>query len=208
MKSAPFLVLALLAAQPARADLRPAEMPPPGYAERSYTDSRGCLFQRAVVNGATSWIAVTDVTGAALCNGAVPAAAASAAPAPVAAAPDATPAPLEVPTPAATAAAATAKAPAAAPVAVTAAAKAAEPATAATGTAPRYWVQVGAFAVPDNADAAADRLRGAGHGVARLAVRKGRLTAILAGPFAARAEAETVAGALDGAGWPGAFVRP
>ncbi|MCY1126152.1 SPOR domain-containing protein [Frigidibacter sp. RF13] len=89
MRVLPVLVsFAVLAGQPSFGQVGgPAEPPPADYAGRDYTDSKGCLFQRAVVNGAVLWAPRLDQSNKPVC-GEVPTAApvaevaADAAPAP------------------------------------------------------------------------------------------------------------------------------
>lgn len=84
--------------------------------------------------------------------------------------------------------------------------KTAVPVTAATG---RFFVQVGSFAVPANADGAAGRLGGLGLPVAR---SKSRLNGkavqvVFAGPFGSASEAQAAMSAVRRAGFADAFIR-
>lgn len=163
------VVLAVLAGAlvPAGAQEGPAEQPGQLYPGRSYVDSKGCAFQRAVLSGTVLWVARNRADGTPVCGLAptLPPVAVAAEPA----------------EPAAT--------PAEAPV-VRAAKRAAKPAVLAG-----RWIQVGAFGDPGNAERALGRLAALGLPRATLAVKGGRLKAVLAGPFeekAAFAEAVTL----------------
>ena len=64
------VILALVIALPglARAELRPAENPPAGYAGMQYVDSKGCAFLRAGTDGAPLWVPRVSRGGVQLCN--------------------------------------------------------------------------------------------------------------------------------------------
>ncbi|WP_284162675.1 SPOR domain-containing protein [Frigidibacter sp. SD6-1] len=270
MRFLPVLVsFAVLAAQPTVGQVGgPAEPPPADYAGREYTDSKGCLFQRAVVNGAVHWVPRLDQANKPVCGQASGAAPVGEV---IAAAPESRP---RMPQPAAME---PRRAPAALmivgtetvppgdalcrqggargwlndgrrisrcgggaldPASLNAlgvpglalagtsddpAALARAKALGAGGyrlvwssdgtveerpvTGAALWVQVGAFADPANAAAAASAVKGADFPVARQKLRGGALTAILAGPFATLSEAAAARAKLV-ARFPGTFVRP
>ncbi|MCC6001511.1 MAG: SPOR domain-containing protein [Pararhodobacter sp.] len=99
---------------------------------------------------------------------------------------------------------ATADSPRATPVAAAPAA----PASAPTQTAGRY-VQVGAFAVPSNAQNTIARLQSQGlPPVTRQARQRGRtLQLVLAGPFSSHAELRAALGTARAMGFSDAFIR-
>jgi hypothetical protein len=70
MRVLPVLVsIAVLAGQPIFGQVSgPAEPPAADYAGRDYTDSKGCLFQRAVVNGAVVWVPRLDQSNRPVCG--------------------------------------------------------------------------------------------------------------------------------------------
>lgn len=70
------------------------------------------------------------------------------------------------------------------------------------------WLQVGAFADPANAQRALARLGALGLPRATLAVKGGRLKAVLAGPFDDRAAFDAARGALRQAGFADLLARP
>jgi hypothetical protein len=72
----------------------------------------------------------------------------------------------------------------------------------------RAFVQVGAFAVPANADRAAERVTSLGFGAARMAARVGgrAATIILAGPFDGPDDARVALGSLRAAGLSDAYL--
>ncbi len=68
----PFLAVAALSlplATAVWADLTPAEAPPKAFAGRQYTDSLGCVFQRAVRDGVTYWLPLFGADGLPVCKG-------------------------------------------------------------------------------------------------------------------------------------------
>ena len=81
--------------------------------------------------------------------------------------------------------------------------------TVAAPSAGRVFVQVGSFAVPENADGAASRLSALGLPVARSKARIGgkAVQVVLAGPFASTDAARGALSAARGAGFADAFIR-
>lgn len=72
-----------------------------------------------------------------------------------------------------------------------------------------FYVQVGTFAQPANADGARARLRGAGLRVGTAKISKGgtAMQIVLAGPFGDRGAAQAALSAARGAGFGDAFIR-
>lgn len=171
------LTLLVLAAGSAGAEDGPAELPGALYPGRSYVDSLGCAYQRAVLSGTVLWVARIAADGAPVCGlpPTLP---------PVAIAAE----PAEVPV-------------------VQAAKRAAKPAVQAAVREGR-WIQVGAFADPANADRALERLSALGLPRATLAVKDGRLKAVLAGPFEEKAAFTKAVALLRGAGFAELLGRP
>lgn len=65
----PVVTMLLLAAGAARAEMPvPAELPPAGFAERQYIDSKGCVFQQASMNGTLIWVPQFDGKNRQLCH--------------------------------------------------------------------------------------------------------------------------------------------
>ncbi|HQY44590.1 MAG TPA: SPOR domain-containing protein [Paracoccaceae bacterium] len=175
------LIGLVLLAGPGVAEAGPAEEPGADYVGRSYIDSEGCAFQRAVLSGTVLWVARIGADGVPVCGlePTVPSPAEAVAEAPVAAA-----------EPAGKAAARTTGR--------------AQEAAVLTGR----WIQVGAFADPANAERALARLAELDLPRATLSVKGGRLKAVLAGPFEEpEAFAQAVA-LLREAGFGDLFGRP
>ena len=166
------LIFVLAGLAPALAWAAPAEPPPADYAGRSFVDSRGCAFQRAVLSGMVLWVARETADGVAVCG--------------------------KEPTFAATALAE--------PLPAPAPKKAASPAP--QGAERGRWIQVGAFADPANADRALARLQSLGLPRATLAVKGGRLKAVLAGPFETPEAFDQARKALKDAGFRAILARP
>ena len=175
----------LLLAPPAGAEpIRPAELPPAGYAGQQYVDSRGCMFVRAGSGGKLIWVPRVSREGAPLCNNPP-----SGHRVPVA---------EEVgvqPVPGATAANAD-------PV---------EPADSGSQASGGYFVAVGSFGVAANADKAEARLGQLDFQVIRGQVQgaSSTLTTVFAGPFPDAATAARARDLLRDKGFPDATViRP
>ncbi|MDT8854253.1 SPOR domain-containing protein [Paracoccaceae bacterium Fryx2] len=83
------------------------------------------------------------------------------------------------------------------------------PARAATGAAGRFYVQVGSFGEPSNAEGARARLAGLGLPVAsQRQSRNGKaLQTVLAGPFASAGQAQAALAAARQSGFGDAFIR-
>ena len=62
------LTAGLLMTVAARAEVLPAELPPPGYAGLQYVDSRGCAFIRAGTAAETIWVIRVSPGGAPMCD--------------------------------------------------------------------------------------------------------------------------------------------
>jgi hypothetical protein len=171
---------------PALADdpLRPAELPPAGYAGLQYVDTKGCMFVRAGADGEVLWVPRVSRNGKPDC--------------------DNPPSGRRVPV--AEEIGAVPFAPGEAPLAETAASQDERlPAVTAPGG---YFVAVGSFGVAENADRAAAKLGTLGYGVVRGRVEGGSQTLItvFAGPFADAAAAGEARQALRGNGFPDAVV--
>ncbi len=171
------LAMLALVAGPAWAGGDPAELPGAFYPGRSYVDSRGCAYQRAVLSGTVLWVARIAADGAPVCG-------------------------LEPTLPAAAVAAEPMAEPRGEP-----AVQAAKPAPT-TALLSGRWIQVGAFADPANADRALARLATLGLPRATLAVKGGRLSAVLAGPFEEKAAFAEAAKLLRGSGFAELLGRP
>lgn len=178
------LVLALLAAPAmARDPIRPAELPPADYAGQQYVDSKGCMFVRAGTAGKVLWVPRVSREGVPLCDNP----------------PSGHRVPVveEVgvqPVPAATEAKPTP----------------ADGAVAAAGNAREggYFVTVGSFGVPANADRAEARLTELNYRVIRGRVQGASTTliSVFAGPFPDAAAAAAARDALRNNGFPDAMV--
>lgn len=177
------LIILLLAAPAlARDPIRPAELPPPDFAGQQYVDSNGCMFVRAGTADAVLWIPRVTREGAPLCDNPP-----SGNRVPVAEEVGVQPVP---------------------------AAKVAAPqdpsatATAAAASTGGFFVAVGSFGVPANADRAEARLIKLKYGVVRGRVQgaSSTLITVFAGPFADAVTAASVRDALRADGFPDAVV--
>lgn len=65
---AALLMLALATPTLAGEPVRPAELPPKGYAGQQYVDSKGCIFIRAGAPGQVLWLPRVTRRGQALCG--------------------------------------------------------------------------------------------------------------------------------------------
>ena len=182
------LAAVLLMAATVRAEVRPAELPPAGYAGLQYVDSRGCAFLRAGTDGKPVWVPRVSAGGALSC--------------------DNPPSGKRVPVASDAGADTTAIKPDAAPVAAAPVVKA-KPADstvpAATGD---YVVAVGSFGVAGNADNAVAKLMALGYPATRGWLQGGssNLVTVFAGPVVSKADAQAARDALRGAGFPDAVV--
>lgn len=176
--------LVLLAATAAGAEpLRPAELPPSSFAGQQYVDSKGCMFVRAGRDGEVLWIPRVTRQGVPICGS--------------------PPSGRRVPV--------------VEEVGVQPVPEAGTPKVSSEGTAPTetasastggYFVAVGSFGQPANADKAEARLASLDYGVVRGSVmgQSGTLTTIYAGPFPDAATAEAARQALKDAGFPDAML--
>lgn len=173
----------LLVASPAAAEpTRPAELPPSDYAGQQYVDSKGCMFVRAGRPGEVVWIPRVTREGKPLC--------------------DNPPSGHRVPV---------VEEIGVQPVPSTGASgteAAGEPTDVGVGG---YFVAVGSFGVPANAEKAEARLSALKYDVVRGRVQggSGALITVFAGPFPDAATATAARDALRGDGFADAVViRP
>ena len=175
--------LLLLLALPASAEpLRPAELPPAGYAGLQYVDSKGCLFARAGHGTEVLWLPRVSRQGVPDCDN------------PPSGRRVAVPGEAE-----------------AQPVPQAEATLPAEPRAVAAGAAEAtggFFVAVGSFGVQANARRAEARLRALNYGVMRGRGQGGSasLITVFAGPFPDAVAAAGARDALRGLGFPDATV--
>jgi hypothetical protein len=182
------IAAALGLAWPAMAELiRPAELPPAGYAGQQYVDSRGCLFMRAGTPGNVLWLPRVTRDGVPLCGNPP-----SGRRVPVMEEGASTDLPAADPAP--EAAAAPTEAPVRAPTGMIA-----------TGG---YFVAVGSFGVAENVDKAVAKLGALGYLAVegRLQGGSAGLVTVFAGPFDTADAAAWVQQDLRNAGFPDAVV--
>jgi len=165
---------------------RPAELPPAGYGGQQYVDSKGCMFMRAGSGGKVVWIPRVSREGVPICGNP----------------PSGRRVPVveEVgvqPVPDAGASGAT-----------TAGDDIAGTGADTSGNAGAFFVAVGSFGVPANAERAETMLVKLNYGVVRGSVQgaTSTLITVFAGPFADGATAVTARDALREAGFPDASV--
>ncbi len=177
------LSLLLVATHAGAEPIRPAELPPAGYAGQQYVDSRGCMFVRAGSGGKVVWVPRVSRQGVPSCDNPP-----SGRRVPVAEEVGVQPVPS-----------------------ATAADSGAAPAAAEAQATGGYFVAVGSFGVASNADKAEARLAQLDFQVIRGQVQgaNSTLTTVFAGPFADAAAAARARDLLRGKGFPDAVViRP
>lgn len=182
IRGAALFGLAVILAPAVRADLiQPAELPPASYAGQQYVDSRGCMFVRAGSAGEVLWVPRVSREGVPACSSPP-----SGQRVPIAEEDGVQP----LPAPAAK---------------TTDASSGTAPAPAAAGG---YFVAVGSFAQPENAERAEARLLGLDYGVVRGRVQGASRTliTIFAGPFPTGDTAASALQALRAAGFPDAML--
>lgn len=182
---------------------QPSETPPPGVGG-TYIDRAGCAWQRVDIGGQVAWAALNGADGAQLCNMApsVPETTSATDGAETAAPPTQ----QSETTPGA------GQASAEEPTAQTAPAMAAKKAATRAPKRPKfptngYYLQVGAFEKPGNADRAVRFLQGQSFGALQAQYR-GRtpMQIVYAGPFESRAAADMARRAARDMGYRDAFV--
>jgi cell division septation protein DedD len=181
------LLLAVVAAPAqARDPVRPAELPPAGYAGQQYVDSKGCMFVRAGRGAEVVWVPRVSREGVPICGNPP-----SGRRVPVAEEIGVQPVPEASDT-------------------ATAATTGTVETEAAVGAASQggYFVAVGSFGVAANADRAEARLSALNYRVVRGRVQGAStaLTTVFAGPFPDAATAARARDALRGDGFPDATV--
>lgn len=178
------LLLALAAPALARDPIRPAELPPADYAGQQYVDSKGCMFVRAGSAGKVVWVPRISRDGVPICGN--------------------PPSGRRVPVAEEIGVQPVSEAEAGASTATAAGAGSAG--TTASGGG--FFVAVGSFGVPANADRAEAKLVKLNYGAVRGSVQSASSTLItvFAGPFADAETAAEARNALRKAGFPDAIV--
>jgi cell division septation protein DedD len=186
------IVLALVGPAVARDVLRPAELPPAGYAGQQYVDSKGCMFVRAGTGADIVWVPRVSREGTPVCGNP----------------PSGRRVPVAEEGGAQTFAPEDTGASAASSAAANPGTKAAAPAPAAASADGGYFVAVGSFGVTANSDRAEQKLRAMGYSVVRGRLQGGgsSLVTVFAGPFGDAASADAAKLALRGSGFPDAIV--
>ena len=184
------LILAFGSPALARDPIRPAELPPTGYAGQQYVDSKGCMFVRAGTAAEVLWVPRVARDGTPFCGN--------------------PPSGRRVPVAEEGAAAAFAPEDSvpAAPAKVDESAPAAGASTATEVAPGGYFVAVGSFGVAANSERAEAKLRALGYGVVRGQLQGGSqsLITVFAGPFQDANVASDARQALRGNGFPDAIV--
>ena len=182
------LALFLTLATGALAEVRPAELPPAGYAGLQYVDSRGCAFIKAGTDAKPVWVPRVSAGGAPMCGN--------------------PPSGNRVAIAGEAGADTKVFEPDAAPVAAAPAGKAKPAETTVPAGAGEFVVAVGSFGVASNADKAVAKLTALGYPASRGSLQGGssNLVTVFAGPFASAADAKAARDALRGAGFPDAVV--
>ena len=169
----------------ARGPIEPAELPPPDYAGQQYVDSKGCMFVRAGAGGKVIWIPRVSREGVPVC--------------------DNPPSGRRVPV---------AEEVGVQPVPEAGASGAVSAGADSTGTAAGsggFFVAIGSFDVPANADHAEAALVKLNYSVVRGSVdgASSTLITVFAGPFADPETAAKALSVLRDAGFPdAAVIRP
>jgi cell division septation protein DedD len=182
------LVAVLMMTAAVRAEVRPAELPPAGYAGLQYVDSRGCAFIRAGTAAKPVWVIRVSAGGAPMCGN--------------------PPSGNRVAIAGEAGADTTVFEPEAAPKGAAAADTAKPTETTVPAGTGDFVVAVGSFGVASNADKAVAKLTALGYPASRGWLQGGssNLVTVFAGPFASASDAKAARDALRGAGFPDAVV--
>jgi cell division septation protein DedD len=176
-------VLVMAVATGPLAEIKPAELPPAGYAGLQYVDTLGCAFMRAGTDADPVWVPRVTAGGAPLCDNPpsgnrVPVAGEAGSDNSISdagAAPDTAPEPASSTQPAGS---------------------------------DGFVVAVGSFGVARNVDKAVAKLTALGYPASRGRLEGGSaaMITVFAGPFASAADAEAALSALRAAGFPDAVM--